>query len=58
MLCEEGQCGASLGFVAVWWCQVEREQSEVYGLVVVFILGLGRFGQMYMVAVPGWLAQS
>lgn len=56
MLCEEGQGGAVLGFMAVWWCQVEREQSEVYRLVVVLVLGLLRFGQMYMVAISGWLA--
>lgn len=59
MFGENDQCGASLGFMAVWWCQIEREQGEVDGFVVAVFVSFFRlafFGQMYMVAIPAGLA--
>lgn len=51
MFCEDSQCGAMLGLVAVGWIQVKRQQGEIDGLFVA-VFGWACFGQMYMVAVP------
>ena len=50
MFGEDGQCGAMLGLVAMWWVEVEGQKSEVYCLFFI-IFGL-TLGEMHLVAIP------
>lgn len=51
MFGENDQCGAVLGWIAMWRIEVEGQERQIDGLFIFIFIGLA-FGEMDLVAIP------